>query len=142
MAHYLIRRGSIPVDVRPIQCQDKWRDGCRNLATWQVGCGPNVWYFCDSHEGPPCGGIFADDFVITPDITREELRGVVNFGAHRIKSVSDRDVHELRCCACGEWVGDTLDSDIEHVSVSLDTECRPDKSRDTNEMSCCACGRS
>ena len=93
----------------PTPCQNDWRDGCDKTATWRVGCGPDVRFYCDSHEGPPCGGVFIGDFVITPDTTREELAGVARCGAHRIYSVSGRDVHDLRCCACGEWIGDTRD---------------------------------
>ena len=43
-----------------------------------------------------------------------------------IYSASGRDVHELYCCACGEWIGDALDPDIEHVSEPLDAECAAD----------------
>ena len=110
MPHHRIRRKRIPVDAPPrVPCQYDWRDGCSKTATWRVGCGPDVRFYCDSHEGPPCGGMFFDEFVITPDTTREELAGVARCGAHRIYSVSGRDVHDLRCCACGEWIGDTRD---------------------------------
>ena len=104
-----------------------------------MSCGPDVWYFCDSREGPPCGGVFIGDFVITPVTNHEELMGVVKCGSHRIHTMSGRDVHELRCCACGEWIGDTSDSEIEHVSIPLDAECRPENPRNTGELSCCAC---
>ena len=102
MPHYRIRRKQIPVGTLPTTpCQYDWRDGCDKTATWRVGCGPDVRFYCDSHEGPPCGGVFLGDFVITPDTTREELAGVVSCGFHLIYSASGRDVHDLRCCACG-----------------------------------------
>ena len=108
MPHFRIQRKRIPVGtLPPTPCQYDWRDGCDKTATWRVGCGPNVRFYCDSHEGPPCGGVFFDEFVITPDTTREELVGVVSCGFHRINSASGRDVHDLRCCACWEWIGDT-----------------------------------
>ena len=124
----------------PVPCQYDWRDGCDKTATWRVGCGPNVRFYCDSHEGPPCGGVFFGEFVITPDTTREELAGVVSGGSHRIYSASGRDVHELRCCACGGWIGDTRNPYIEHVSIPLQAECHSQRSRDTDEAPCRACG--
>ena len=57
----------------PTPCQYDWRDGCSKTATWRVGCGTDVRFYCDSHEGPPCGGVFLGEFVITTDTTREEL---------------------------------------------------------------------
>ena len=141
MPHYLILRVPIAAGATPVLCQDTWRDGCRELATWQVNCGPDVWFFCVSHEGPPCGGVFGGDFVITPDTTRDELMAVVERGSHRIHSAAGRDVHELRCCACGVWIGDALDSDIRHVSEPLNAECRPGNPVDTNEPSCSDCQR-
>ena len=131
MPHYRIRRKPIPVDtLPPVPCQYDWRGGCDKTATWRVGCGPDVRFYCDSHEGPPCAGVFLGDFVITPDTTREELVGVVRCGAHRINSVSGRYVHDLRCCACWEWIGDTRDPRIRHVSIPLQAECLPERSRD------------
>ena len=114
-------------------------DGCSKTATWRAGCGPDVRFYCDSHEGPPCGGVFLGNFVITPDTTREELLGVVSCGSHRLHSASGRDVHELCCCACGEWVGDTLDTEIKHVSIPLNAECHPQNTPYTCEMQCSAC---
>ena len=115
MPHYLIRREPIPAGARRVQCQYTWLSGCYETATWQVGCGSDVRFYCDSHEGPPCGGVFLGDFVITRDTTRQDLLSVVSCGSHRIHSVSGRDVHELWCCACGEWVGDTQDPEIADV---------------------------
>lgn len=137
MPHYLISREQIPAVARPVRCQDTWMDGCSNTATWRVGCGPDVRFYCDSHEGPPCGGVFRGDFVITPDTTREDLMSVC--GLHRIHSLSGRDVHKLWCCACGEWIGDTQDSEIEHVSIPLDAACNPKRTPDTGEMQYPAC---
>ena len=140
MPHYRIRRKQIAVGtLPPTPCQYDWRDGCDKTATWRVGCGPNVRFYCDSHEGPPCGGVFFDEFVITPDMTREELVGVVSCGFHRINSASGRDVHDLRCCACGEWIGDTRDPYIEHVSIPLQAKCLSQRSRDTDKAPCRAC---
>ena len=84
MLHYRIRRKQIPVGtLPPVLCQYDWRDGCDKTATWRVGCGTDVRFYCDSHEGPPCGGVFLGEFVITPDTTREKLAGVVSGGSHR-----------------------------------------------------------
>ena len=98
-----------------------------------------MWFYCDSHEGPPCGGVFLSDFVITPDTTREDLVSVRICGAHRIQSLSGRDVHELWCCTCGEWIGDTQDSEIRHVSIPLQAECLPERSGDPDDTLCRAC---
>ena len=70
MPHYRIRRKQVPVGTLP-------------PITWRVGCGTDVRFYCDSHEGPPCGGMFLGEFVITPDTTREKLAGVVSGGSHR-----------------------------------------------------------
>lgn len=139
MSHYLIAREPIRAGSWPVECQDTWMGGCSRTATWRVGCGPDILFYCDSHEGPPCGGLFFGDFVITPDTTRKELLGVVSCGSHRLLSASSRDVHELWCCACGEWIGDTQDPEIEHVSIPIDTQCHPEKTPDTCEMECRAC---
>ena len=139
MPHFLIVREPIPTGAWPVQCQDTSLGGCSKTATWRVGCGTDVRFYCDSHEGPPCGGVFLGDFVISPGTTREDLMSVLSCGAHRIHSLSGRDVHELWCCACGEWIGDTQDSEITHVSIPLDAECHPDNTSGTREMRCRAC---
>ena len=139
MPHYLISGEPLPTGGLPVPCQDTWMGGCSSFATWRVGCGPDVRFFCDSHEGPPCGGVFLGDFAITPDTSRGELLQVVKCGAHRIHSLSGRDVHELWCCACGQWIGDAQDPEIEHVSIPLDAECRPQRTPDTDEVQCRAC---
>ena len=140
MPHYRIRRKPIPVDTLPsAPCQYDWLGGCDKTATWRVGCGPDVRFYCDSHEGPPCGGVFHGKFVITPDTTREELVGVVRCGRHRINSPSGRNVHDLRCCACWEWIGDTRDPYIKHVSIPRQAECLPERSHDTEEVPCRVC---
>ena len=139
MPHYLISREPLPAGGLPVPCQDTWMGGCSNFATWRVGCGPDVRFFCDSHEGPPCGGVFVGDFSIAPETTREELLQVVKCGAHRIHSLSGRDVHELWCCACGEWMGDIQDSEIAHVSIPLDAECQQKRTPGTGEVQCRAC---
>ena len=80
----------------PTPCPYDWRDGCDKTATWRVGCGPDVRSYCDSHEGPPCGGVFLGDFVITPDTTREELAGVVSGGSYqRIPGATRRAAEDL-----------------------------------------------
>ena len=79
------------------------------------------------------------DFSIAPETTREELLQVVKCGAHRIHSLSGRDVHELWCCACGEWMGDIQDSEIAHVSIPLDAECQQKRTPGTGEVQCRAC---
>lgn len=142
MPHYFIKREPIPDLTDPIECQDTWLDGCYRIATWRVSCGLDAWFFCDEHEGPPCGGVFFGQFVITPQTTREELLDVVSCGAHRIHSVSGHDVHELWCCACGEWVGDIRDPEIKHVSVPLAAECHTETRLDTTEVPCAACEQS
>ena len=68
--------GTLP----PTPCQYDWRDGCDKTATWRVGCGPDVRFYCDSHEGPPCGGVFLGEFVITA----RELRRVGGRGQWRL----------------------------------------------------------
>lgn len=141
MPHYLISREPIPAGASTVLCQDTWMGGCGKTATWRMGCGPDVRFFCDSHEGSPCGGVFLGDFVITPDTTREDLMSVVNCGAHRIHSQSGRDVHGLWCCACGEWIGDSQYTEIGQVSISLDAECHPDRSREARELRCRACDK-
>ena len=90
-------------------------------------------------KAPPCGGVFLGDFVITPDTTREELAGVVSCGFHLIYSASGRDVHDLRCCACGEWIGDTRDPYVEHVSIPRQAECLSRRSPNTDKAPCRAC---
>ena len=57
----------------------------------------------------------------------------------RIHSLWGRDVHEFWCCACGEWIGDTQDSDIARVLIPLDAECHPNNTPGTREMRCKAC---
>ena len=139
MPHYRIEREQIAAGTPPIRCHYAWQDGCFEAATWRVGCGPEVRYYCGSHEGPPCGGVFLGGFVITADTTREELVGVFGCGSLRIHSALGRDVHDLWCCACGEWVGDTQAPDIAHVSIPLQAECLPGRSRGNNELPCRVC---
>ena len=139
MPHYLISRKRIRTGTRRVQCQYSWMSGCYQVATWRVGCGPDVRYFCDEHEGPPCGGVFIGSFVIMPEMTQEVVARVRRCGAHRIESPSGRDVHELLCCACGEWIGDAQDPEIQHVSVPLQAECLPNRSRVADDTPCRAC---
>ena len=101
---------------------------------------PDVRYFCDSHkERHPCRGTFFGEFMITPQTTRGDLVSVLNCGAHLINTASGRWIHDLFCCACGEWVGDMEDPEIRHVSLPLETECRPRKSLDASNSRCRAC---
>ena len=139
MPHYLIKREPIPPASRTVQCQDGWRDGCSEPATWLVACGPKVGYFCGSHEGPPCGGVFIGEFTVAPETTRDDVVSVRRCGAHLIQSASDRNIHDLFCCACGEWIGDMQDPEIRHVSLPLESECRPGIDRDTGRLKCPAC---
>ncbi len=109
-----------------VRCQYGWRDVCGETAARQVGGGADMRRYCDPHEVPTYGGTFVGEFVIAPETTREELLEALEGSSVRIYSASGRDVHELYCCACGEWTGDALDPDIEHVSEPLDAECAAD----------------
>ena len=139
MWHFLISREPIPASARPVQCQYTWRDGCHEAATWRVACGPYARFYCVAHEGPPCGGIFYGDFVITAETTREAVVSVLNCGLHRSYSPSGRYLNELRCCACSEWIGDIGDPEIKHVSIPLDADCRPTKRCGSQKERCRAC---
>ena len=139
MSHYLIYREPIPAGAEPVQCQYTWRDGCYETATWRVSCGPDTRFYCDSHEGPPCGGVFLSDFKITAGTARKDVVSVFSCGSHRIHSPSGRDIYELSCCSCGEWIGDTEDPEIKHVSIPLRADCRPMSRSDSDEAGCRAC---
>ena len=139
MPHYLIKREPIPLGSRTVPCQYDWRDGCSEPATWLVACGPSIGYFCRSHEGPPCGGLFIGEFTVTPETTRDDMVSVRRCGAHLIRSASDRNIQDLFCCACGEWIGDMQDPEIRHVSLPLESECRPMRDRDKRNLKCRAC---
>ena len=106
-----------------VRCRYGWADVCRETVSPQVGGGADARPFCEPHEIPPCGGTFIGEFVIAPETTHDELLGALEGSSVRIYSASGRDVHELHCCACGEWIGDALDPDIEHVSEPLNAEC-------------------
>lgn len=139
MPHYQIKREPIPPSSRTELCQYGWRDGCSESATWLVACGPNVGYFCDSHEGPPCGGVFIGEFVVMPETTRGDVVSVHQCGSHLINSASGRSINDLFCCTCGEWIGDIQDPAIKHVSLSLEAECRPSTVGDSCPLACRAC---
>ena len=139
MPHYLIRIDPIPWDAGRVLCQDIRLGGCQEIATWRVTCGPEFRFFCDRHEGPPCGGVFLGEFVVKPTTTRNDLAVVLKCGVHRIYSGSGRDIHDLTCCSCGNWVGDSQDPEIEHVSLPLETECPPVGVRDIDGVRCPAC---
>ena len=139
MPHYLISRKRIPAGAMLIQCQDTWLDGCNEIANWQISCGPEIGFYCDRHEGPPCGGEFLSDFVISAETTREELERVLRCGVHRIHSWSGLDVHELRCCACSQWIGNVEDPEISHVSIPLQAECRSQDASVVDVVRCLLC---
>ena len=142
MPHFLVERDPIPQGSLPRPMSVHLVGGCYRTATWRVACGPDVRFLCDSHEGPPCGGVFANNFMIRPDTTRDDLAGVLACGLHRIHSSSGRDVHDLRCCACGEWIGDAKDAEISQISIPMDAKCEercPVTDLDTVEVRCRAC---
>ena len=114
MPHYLISIEPIRAEAHPVLVGVSIAPGS---PTWRVACGPDIRFYCDEHEGPPCGGVFLSHFVIAAETTREDVLKVVGCGSHRLYTPSGRDVHELWCCACSEWIGDTEDPEIEHVSV-------------------------
>lgn len=140
MPHYLIRTEPLPPGSSLVLCQFTWREECPETATWKVACGPDESYFCDAHHGPhPCRGVFIGEFVVTPETARADVLRVRRCGAHLMSSASGREIDDLFCCACGEWVGDMEDPEISHVSLPLDTECDPERDLDRPESRCRAC---